>query len=78
MQFRKSPQRGRGATLAISLTLIKESTSRGHGHLPLIGVVIEPVMIHWLRCKLREKDLETVMRHVHTKMTTMVTFALVM
>jgi hypothetical protein len=78
MQFRKSPQRGRGATLAISLALIKASTSRGLGHLPLIGVVVEPVMIHWPGCKLREKDLETVLQHVHTKMTTMVTFALVM
>jgi hypothetical protein len=78
MRFRKSPQRGREATLDVSLKLIKASTSRGLGHLPLIGVVVEPVMVHWYGCKLREKDLETVMQHVHTKMATMVTFALVL
>jgi hypothetical protein len=78
MRFRKSPHRGRGAALAVSLTLIKASTSRGLGHLPLIRVIVEPVMIHWYGCKLREKDMETVMQHVHTKMATMVTFALVL
>ncbi|ONM18637.1 Homeodomain leucine zipper family IV protein [Zea mays] len=41
---KKSPQRGRGAALVVSLTLIKASTSRGLGHLPLIGVVVELVM----------------------------------
>ncbi|AQL04447.1 hypothetical protein ZEAMMB73_Zm00001d046532 [Zea mays] len=43
---KKSPQRGREATLDVSLKLIKASTSRGLGHLPVIGVVVEPVMVH--------------------------------